>query len=120
VIIPVPSSDGKSTYDVVFEEGGFRCPCKGFSFRQTCRHIPLAQAKPAFIRLTLGGVTIEKLTEISATLWGMLGTKIDVARSGDRAYLKFKTTYGQLQELMDKISGLLDVPLEVKVHDATD
>jgi hypothetical protein len=41
----VLSSNGKSSYEVKYENGQWSCECAGFGFRRKCKHIETAKSK---------------------------------------------------------------------------
>lgn len=47
-IYAIKSSDGRSHYDVHrLPDGRWTCPCKGFGYREDCRHVREAQLQEA-------------------------------------------------------------------------
>jgi hypothetical protein len=56
----VKSSDGKSFYTVSHNAHGWSCDCKGFMFRNECRHIKEIQAKLG-IKVTKAVKPIKKI-----------------------------------------------------------
>lgn len=50
-VVMIPSSSGGQTHQVTVFRGRYKCDCRSFRFRQSCRH--LGQAK---LYLTLKGL----------------------------------------------------------------
>lgn len=45
----IKSSNGKSTYTVLYDNGNWNCECIGFSYRKTCKHVKEVQSNHKMI-----------------------------------------------------------------------